>query len=100
MTTKYDAIIFGAGPAGLTAGIYLARARLKPLIVDTGTVGGQMVLSYEVANYPGVESTTGHEISQTMLRQAKSFGGYKSGCPSHTKFSSFHCVYIPHGLAA
>jgi len=74
MSTTHDAIVLGAGPAGLTAGIYLARARLRPLIVDTGTVGGQMVLSYSVANYPGVEATSGHEISQTMLRQAKSFG--------------------------
>lgn len=74
MAQRYDAIIFGAGPAGLTAGIYLSRARLKPLILDTGTVGGQMVLSYKVANYPGVEATTGHEIAQTMLRQARSFG--------------------------
>lgn len=72
--SQYDAIILGAGPAGLTAGIYMARARLRPLILDTGTVGGQMVLSYSVANYPGVEATTGHAISQTMKRQAKSFG--------------------------
>lgn len=74
MTERYDAIILGAGPAGLTAGIYLARARLKPLIIDTGTVGGQMVLSYSVANYPGVEATSGHAIAKTMQRQAKSFG--------------------------
>lgn len=74
MSTPYDVIILGAGPAGLTAGIYLARARLRPLIVDTGIAGGQTVLSYHVANYPGVEATSGHAISQTMLRQAKSFG--------------------------
>jgi len=74
MSEKYDVIIFGAGPAGLTAGIYLARARLRPLILDTGTAGGQTVLSYHVANYPGVEATSGFAISQTMLRQAKGFG--------------------------
>lgn len=74
MAESYDAIILGAGPAGLTAGIYLSRARLKPLIIDTGTPGGQMVLTYSVANYPGVEEASGREISQTMLRQAKSFG--------------------------
>jgi len=74
MAEQYDAIILGAGPAGLTAGIYLARARLRPLIIDTGTPGGQMVLTYSVANYPGVETASGREISQTMLRQAKSFG--------------------------
>lgn len=74
MSQRYDVIVLGAGPAGLTAGIYLARNRLAPLIIDSGSVGGQMVLSYDVANYPGVEAASGREISQTMARQAKSFG--------------------------
>jgi hypothetical protein len=55
---QYDVIVVGAGPAGLTAGIYLSRARLKTLIVDEGTVGGQMVLTHEIANYPGVDIIT------------------------------------------
>ena len=71
---KYDAIILGAGPAGLTAGIYLARAKAKTLILDTGTVGGQLVLTHEIANYPGVESISGYQLSATMKKQAKSFG--------------------------
>jgi len=74
MNENYDAIILGGGPAGLTAGIYLGRARVKTLILDSGTIGGQTVLSYSVANYPGVEETAGRTISQTMLRQAKEFG--------------------------
>ncbi len=49
MSHEYDAIVFGGGPAGLTAGICLARARVRTLIVDTGTVGGQMILSYATA---------------------------------------------------
>ncbi len=72
--SKYDAIIIGAGPAGMTAAIYLARARVKTLLVDSGTPGGQMLLSYEVANYPGVAQTSGREIATTMLSQAKTFG--------------------------
>jgi thioredoxin reductase (NADPH) len=70
----YDAIILGAGPAGLTAGIYLSRAKLKTLIVDEGIVGGQMVLTHEIANYPGVESISGYQLASIMKKQAKSFG--------------------------
>jgi len=70
----YDAIVIGAGPAGLTAGIYLSRARVRTLILNEGTVGGQMVLTHEIANYPGVESISGYQLSNIMKKQAKSFG--------------------------
>ena len=73
-TKNYDVIILGAGPAGLTAGIYLSRAKAKTLILDTGTVGGQLILTHEIANYPGVESISGYQLSATMKKQAKSFG--------------------------
>ncbi len=71
---QYDAIVLGGGPAGLTAGIYLSRAKASTLILDTGTIGGQTVLTYEVANYPGVELTSGYQLSSTMKKQAKTFG--------------------------
>lgn len=70
----YDAIILGGGPAGLTAGIYLSRAKLKTLILNEGTIGGQMVLTHEIANYPGVENISGFQLSNIMKKQAKSFG--------------------------
>ena len=70
----YDAIITGAGPAGLTAGIYLSRAKLRTLILNEGTVGGQMILTHEIANYPGVESISGYQLSGIMKKQAKNFG--------------------------
>lgn len=70
----FDAIVIGAGPAGLTAGIYLSRARLKTLIINEGAVGGQMVLTHEIANYPGVESISGYQLASIMRKQAKSFG--------------------------
>ncbi|NOU46429.1 MAG: thioredoxin-disulfide reductase [Bacteroidales bacterium] len=73
-TNHYDAIVIGAGPAGLTAGIYLSRARLKTLILNEGTVGGQMVLTHEIANYPGVENISGYQLANIMKKQAMRFG--------------------------
>lgn len=70
----YDAIVIGAGPAGLSAGIYLSRARVKTLILSEGTVGGQMILTHEIANYPGVDSISGYQLSVIMRNQAKKFG--------------------------
>jgi len=70
----YDTIVIGAGPAGLTAGIYLSRARLRTLILNEGTVGGQIVLTHEIANYPGVESISGYQLANIMKKQAKNFG--------------------------
>jgi len=70
----YDAIVIGAGPAGLTAGIYLSRSRHKTLIVSEGTVGGQLILTHEIANYPGVESMSGYQLAGIMKKQALSFG--------------------------
>ncbi|MBN1463260.1 MAG: FAD-dependent oxidoreductase [Paludibacteraceae bacterium] len=74
MDELYDVMILGGGAAGLTAGIYSARAKLKTLILNEGAIGGQMVLTNEVANYPGVETTFGYMLAGTMKNQAKSFG--------------------------
>ena len=70
----FDVIIVGGGAAGLTAGIYSSRARLSTLILNEGAIGGQMVLTEEVANYPGVETTKGYLLANTMKNQAKLFG--------------------------
>ncbi len=74
METNYDAIIIGAGPAGLTSGIYLSRAKMKVLILDSGMAGGQMALTHEVANYPGYEGISGYMLSMNMKNQAEKFG--------------------------
>ena len=73
-SNHFDLIIIGGGPAGLTAGIYAARAKMKTLILNEGTNGGQLVLTHEIANYPGIESTSGYMLGSTMARQAKNFG--------------------------
>lgn len=70
----YDVMIFGAGAAGLTAGIYSSRAKLNTLILNEGAVGGQMVLTHEIANYPGVENISGYALANIMKKQAKDFG--------------------------
>lgn len=70
----YDVIIIGGGPAGLTAGIYTSRAKLFTLILNEGAVGGQLIMTNEVANYPGVEKTTGYQLSNTMKKQAREYG--------------------------
>lgn len=74
MDEIFDIIIVGAGAAGLTAGIYSSRARLSTLILNEGAVGGQMVLTNEIANYPGVETTNGYILAGTMKKQAREFG--------------------------
>src|SRR6056297_1597747 len=71
----YDVAIIGSGPAGLTAGIYAGRARLKTLIIEKQQAGGQIVQTEEVENYPGsVEGDTGPEIVKRMVEQTKKFG--------------------------
>jgi len=69
----YDLIIIGAGPAGLTAGIYAGRRHLKTLIISED-IGGQMTLSHLVENYPGTEPAPGVELSEKMKKQAEKFG--------------------------
>src|SRR5512135_2227791 len=76
MTNKenYEVIIVGGWPAGLTAGLYCKRAALNAVLFEKGLVGGQIAISKEVENYPGLEGITGFELAEKMVRHAKSFG--------------------------
>lgn len=72
---NYDLLIIGGGPAGLTAGIYAVRARLKTLLIEKGLCGGQIVVTEKIENYPGFpEGVSGPELAGQMEEQAKKLG--------------------------
>jgi thioredoxin reductase (NADPH) len=75
MAERFDVVIVGAGPAGLTAAIYAARARLKTIVLDEGLPGGQVKTTHKVSNYPGFpEDVKGTELAALMAKQAERFG--------------------------
>ncbi len=74
----YDVIIIGGGPAGLSAGLYAARARMNTLIIEKDAFGGQIVTTEDVENYPGaILDTTGPTLINRMVEQAEGFGAKK-----------------------
>ena len=74
MERLYDVIIIGAGPAGLSAAIYMARAKYKVLVMEKEKFGGQITITSEIVNYPGVKKTGGKELTESMKEQAEAFG--------------------------
>ncbi len=71
---KYDIVIIGGGPAGLSAAIYTARAGRSTLLIEKAAIGGQVINTSLVENYPGYEAISGIELTQAMYQQAKKFG--------------------------
>ena len=71
---KYDIVIIGGGPAGLSAGIYAMRAAMKTVLIEKGAPGGQMAINKGVENYPGFIDINGFELSDRFLDHAKAYG--------------------------
>ncbi len=74
MENIYDLIIVGAGPAGLAAGVYGARAKMKTLILEKGTIGGMASKTTEIVNYPGIPKTSGERLGEVMSKHAENLG--------------------------
>jgi thioredoxin reductase (NADPH) len=95
----YEVIIVGGGPAGLAAGLYCKRAALKTVLFEKGMLGGQIAISKDVENYPGLEGITGFDLAEKMVRHAQTFGLHvvQEEVAEINAGSDFHSVRLANG---
>ena len=74
MAKAFETIIIGAGPAGLTAGMYAARSKLSAVVLEKGVPGGQLLNTKDIEDYPGFEHVGGFELADRMTKHAEKFG--------------------------
>src|SRR5512145_2609665 len=73
-TAEYDVVVIGAGPAGMTAGLYAGRAMLKTIVLERGAPGGELLNTEMIEDYPGFEQVQGWELAQKFESHARKFG--------------------------
>ncbi|MGD0883440.1 MAG: thioredoxin-disulfide reductase [Thermodesulfovibrionales bacterium] len=95
----YDVIIVGGGPAGLTAGLYCKRAALKTVLFEKGLIGGQIAISKEVENYPGLEGITGFDLAEKLVHHTESYDltVIQEEVVAVNSESDFHSVRLANG---
>ena len=98
-TEIYEVVIVGGGPAGLAAGIYSKRAAMKTVLFEKGLIGGQIAISKDVDNYPGVEGITGYDLAERLIHHARSFGLHvvQQAVSEITVGPDFHSVLLANG---